>query len=444
MKHNFLFLTALFLLFWAPVSLRAQKSRPLTLSQSVQLALQNSKQLKLSGARVDEAVANTRQMWNNHLPDLKVSGAYMRINNPDVNLKVKLGGSDSSKSSGSVKVNQLSYAMATATLPLFSGFRIKYGVESAKYLEQAARLDAVNDREEVVENAISAYINLYKARRSVDMVAENLAQQKQRVTDFTNLEQNGIIARNDLLKAQLQQSNIELTLLDAENSYKIACVNMDLMLGFPEDIILVPDSAGIVAPTTAGSILNWEVKAFDNRKDIQAYTVRGQAANSAIKSTRGEYYPGIALTGGYAALDIPNFLSVYNALNIGVGLQYNLGALWKTGAKIDQAKARLHQLEVSQDQLSDQVRIQVNQAFENCLLSLRKIEVYEKAIEQANENYRITKNKYNNNLATTTDLLEADVAQLQARLNYAFSKADALVAYTRLQQASGVLADNYK
>ena len=379
-------------------------------------------------------------------PDVKVTGAYMRLNSPDVNLKVKLGGSSSDttkkSSGGAVKVDQAAYGLVNASLPLFSGFRIKYGAESTKYLAQAARLDADKDREEVIQNAISAYSNLYKAKKSVDLVQENLKQQKQRVTDFGNLEQNGLMARNDLLKAQLQQSNIELSLLDAQNNLKITCMNMDLMLGLPEDTDLMPDPDGFQKTEDAGSALQWEQTALANRKDLSSLSLREKATTSMIKSVKGEYYPGVAITGGYIAADVPNLLTITNALNIGIGLQYNLGAIWKTGAKIDQAKARLHQLQATQGMLSDQVRLEINQAYQNYLLSVNKISVYSKAIDQAKENYRITKNKYDNNLVTTTDLLEADVAQLQANLNYTFSKADAVVAYKKLQQTAGIITSN--
>ena len=94
--------------------------------------------------------------------------------------------------------------------------------------------------------------------------------------------------------------------------------------------------------------------------------------------------------------------------------------------------------------LTDQVHLQINQAYQNYLLSMKKIEVYNVAIEQATENYRITQNKYNNSLVTTTDLLDADVAQLQAKLNYSFAKVDAVVAFKKLQQAAGILLNNYQ
>jgi outer membrane protein TolC len=92
--------------------------------------------------------------------------------------------------------------------------------------------------------------------------------------------------------------------------------------------------------------------------------------------------------------------------------------------------------------LNDQIHIQVNQAYENYVVSMKKIGMYEKAIEQADENYRITKNKHTNALATTTDLLEADVAELQAKLNYTSARADAVVAYNKLLQSAGLLGEN--
>jgi outer membrane protein len=426
-----------------------QTARKLTMDEAVKLSLQNSKQLKLSAARVDEAVANYRNEWNNHLPDVKVSGSYLRLDNPTVDLKVKLGGSstDTSAHAGSrspLKVNQAVYGIANANLTLFSGFRIKYGVESARYLEQAARLDAENDKEDIALNATNAYTNLYKSKKSVELVEENLREQKQRVTDFSNLEKNGLLARNDLLKAELQQSNMELTLLDAQSNLSIATINMDLMLGLPEDTQLAPDEAGFGLPGDAGTETGWELAALHNRKDISSLTYREKAAEATIRSTKGEYYPGIALTGGYIAADIPNLLTITNAVNIGIGVQYNLGSLWKTGAKVEQAQARMQQITARQDMLTDEVRLQISQAYQSYLLSLKKIDVYGRAIEQANENYRITRNKYDNSLATTTDLLEADVAQLQAKLNHSFSQADALVAYKKLQQTAGMLIENNK
>lgn len=424
-------------------SLEAQDTTvQLSLKDAIDLSIKNSKQLKGSRAKIDEAAGAVQEARDKRLPDVKISGSYLRINNPNITMDSKSnssGGSGSGSGSGALDLSQAMYGIANVSYPLYSGQRIQYGIESAKYLEQATRLDADNDRDAVVLNTVNAYVNLYKAKAAVDLVKENLEQSRKRDTDFTNLEKNGIIARNDLLKAQLQTSNIELSLLDAENNRDLANINMNLLLGLPEKATLVLDSNSLAAPTEPGAISDYELHALQSRKDIQALGLRGKAATTGIKAVKGEYYPSVALSGGYVAAYIPGFITITNAVNVGVGVQYSLSSLWKTRAKVAQAKAREQQVMASEELLSDNIRLQVNQAYQAYLLSRKKINVYAVAIDQAAENYKITKNKYENSLVTTTDLLDADVAQLQAKLNYAFAKADAVAAYNKLLQVTGTL-----
>ncbi|MEP6727337.1 MAG: TolC family protein [Bacteroidota bacterium] len=410
----------------------------ISLKDAIDLSIKSSKQLKNSHARIDEASAAVREAKDQRLPDFKISGSYLRLNNPNVTLRTK-SGSGGAADSNSVKVSSALYGIANISYPLYSGNRIQYGIESAKYLEQAVKLDADNDRGAVILNAINAYINLYKSKAAVNLVKENLDQSRKRDADFSNLEKNGILARNDLLKVQLQTSNIELSLFDAESNWKLANVNMDLMLGMPEKTMIVQDTTSLQAPADVQSIEEYEKQALDNRKDMKALSFRQKAAGTGIKIAKAEYYPGLALTGGYVAADVPGLLTVTNAINIGAGVQYNLSSLWKTKAKVQQAKARAQQLAADNEALNDNVRYQINEAYQGYLMSQKKIDVYEKAIDQANENYKITKNKYDNSLVTTTELLDADVAQLQAKLNHAFAKADAVVAYNKLLQAAGLL-----
>jgi outer membrane protein len=427
--------------------------RKLSLDEAIQLSLQNSNQLKLNKAKIAEATASLHEARERRLPDLSVSGSYLRMNQPNIDLKLSLGGSQSGGESGgsggsggtaasTPKVDQAMYAMASLSVPLFAGFKIQNGIDAAKYLANAEQLDAQQDREEVIQNTISAYSNMYKAKAALDIVRENLKQSQQRVSDFSNLEQNGLMARNDLLKAQLQQSNVELTLVDAENNWKITYIYMNLMLGLPENDELIPDSTAFNGTTDIGSFETWESKALENRKDMSALEMRIKAANAGIRAAKGDYYPSLALTGGYIAADIPNLLTVTNVINGGIGVKYSPSSLWKTGSKVAQAKARAQQLDVNRNMMSDNIRLATAQAYQAYLSNQKKIEVYGKAVEQANENYRITKNKYDNSLSTTTDLLDADVAQLQAKLNYAFAKADAVVSYNKLLETTGTLNNN--
>lgn len=429
-------------------NLYAQDTRKITLQEAIELSLQNSKQLKLSQYKQSETDAMLREAKEKRLPDLSVTGAYLRLTQPNFNLKVPLGSSsqpqqgEGTGASTMPTVNQAMYGMASASLPLFSGFRIKNGIESAKYLQKASELDVVKNRNEVILNTISAYSNLYKAKAALEIVKENLKQSKQRVADMTNLEQNGLLASNDLLKAKLQQSNIELALLDAENNWKITYINMNLMLGLDENTLLEPDGTDFVGYHDDHTFNYWENIALTSRPDVQALEFRKKAANSSVKIAKGAYYPSVALTGGYVALNVPDFLTATNIINGGIGVNYSPSSLWHNGAKVAQAKARLHQTELSQDMLSDAVRLEVAQAYQQYLVAVKKIDVYETAVQQAQENYKIVKNKYDNSLATVTELLDADVARLSADLNYAFAKADAYVAFNKLKQVSGMIENN--
>jgi outer membrane protein len=412
----------------------------LTLQEAISLSVQNSKQLKGSQARIEEATAALKEAVQRRLPEASVSGSYLRLNNPSVDLKVKSNNSNGGTNGNeSPKPSQAMYGMASVSMPLFSGFRIKYGIESAKYLEQATKLDAENDKEEVIFNTIDAYNNLYKSKAAVDLVNENLQSARERATQFSNLEKNGLLPRNDLLKAQLQVSNTELALLDAQNNWKLANINMDLMLGLPETTELKIDAKSLQTSASLKSLDDYVQAGLQNRKDLSALDYRKKAAATALKATEAEKYPGLAITGGYVALHVPQVLTVTNAVNIGVGVQYSLSSLWKNKAKVEQAAARERQAAAGQELLTDAIRLQINQAYQNYLSSQKKIEVFEKAVEQAAENYRIIKNKYANSLATTTELLDADVAQLQARMNYAFAHSDAVVAYDKLLQSAGLL-----
>jgi outer membrane protein len=222
-----------------------------------------------------------------------------------------------------------------------------------------------------------------------------------------------LLARNDLLKAQLQTSNIELTLLDAESNLTVANENMNLMLGLPENTVIETDSSFVADTKEPKTFIEMENLALQSRKDLQAVGLQKKAATTGIKAAKAEAYPTIALTGGYIAADIPKVLTVTNAVNIGVGVSYNLSSIWKNNTKLAQARARETQVTASEELLNDDIRLQVNKDYQGWLLAQKKIDVY--------------------------DLLEADVSLLQAKLNAAYARADAALAYNKLLSTTGTL-----
>jgi outer membrane protein TolC len=422
----------------------AQGKKTISLNEAIDRSIKNSHQLKNGQASIDEAEASLKEETQKRLPNASVSGSYLRLNAANFDLKTKDNNNNSGGSSGETpSIKEAAYGLLNISLPIYSGGRIKYGIESARYLAQAAKLDVENDRDEVIQNTIEAFANLFKAKNAVGLVRENLLQSQQRVKDFSSLEKNGLLPRNDLLKAQLQSSNVELSLLDAENNWQLANINMNIMLGLPDSTEIILDTAGIEKRDDNRTLEDFIQLATGNRKDMSALDLRKKAAQTDVRVTKSELYPSLQLTGGYIAADIPHVFTVTNAVNVGAGVSYNIGSLWKTKAKVQKADAKVRQLTETQAMLNDNIRVQVTRSYLTLLRNRKKIDVYTNAVKQAEENYRVVKNRFDNNLATTTDLLDADVAQLQARLNYTLSRADAFVAYSKLLQTAGIAITDF-
>jgi outer membrane protein len=410
----------------------ANAQQKLTLSDAVQLSIKNSKQLQVSKAKIEAANASLIEAKNNLYPNADVSGSYLRLLQPTVKLNNSSGSSANSPS-----INQALYGSANVSYPIYTGGKIKYGIESARYLLQATSLDAENDKQAVALTTINAYMTLYKAQIAVAILTHQLEASRQRDTTFAHLEANGLLPRNDLLKTELQTSNLELQLLERENDVRLTAFNIGLMLGVPAESISI-DTNLITVPSFK-TLSEYQTLALQNRKDLLAIAPRKKAAEANIKLANASAYPAIAATAGYIAADIPGFLTVTNAVNYGIGVKYNIASLWKKNSSVMKARVAESELSATQAQLTDVISLQVNTAYQNYLLSTKKIEVYKKATMQAAENYRITKNKYDNSLATITDLLEADAANREAQLNERLAEADERTAYYSLLYTAGIL-----
>lgn len=438
MKIKIFLLSALFLM--AAGEIYAQETT-LTIEEAVDLALTNSDEAKRSDNGILTAENELKITKNHRYPDFKLSGQYNYLTNADVNLKLSTGNSTSEDPEAapvqSPDIHQLLLGQATVSMPLFSGFRLKNAIEANENGLKAAKMNAENNRENIALQTIENYLNLYMARKTVDLLEESVKSARQRVKDFSAMEKNGLLARNDLLKSQIQESNVELSLEEAKKNAEILNYKLVTILKLPEGTKVSTNDSDI-------KITPLEVSSEEiNRNDLEALKFQKKAAESNVKIAKADYFPSIGLTGGYIALDLQNALTVSNAMNIGVGISYNLADIFKNKNEVKLAKSKAQELEYSIAMVSDQIKIQIKNAEQDYKLALRKFDVYTKSEEQAIENYRIVKDKYNNGLMDTNDLLEADVQQLQAKINLAYARAGITQKYFELLKAKGNLTNEF-
>ncbi|MEZ4802100.1 MAG: TolC family protein [Gelidibacter sp.] len=436
------FRTTLFILglLVATVKSQAQNIRPISLQEAVELALTNADASKLADAKLNTAESELNVTKNLQYPDVKLSGQYLRLTNADVNLKFASGSSASEEGtdqeSSSPNVNQLVLGQANVSMPLFSGFKLKNIVKAGENQLEAAKFTNANDKEQLAMQTISNFLNLYKATQTIALIQENLKTAQQREKDFSAMEQNGLLARNDLLKSQLQVSNTEISLEEAKKAQYILNYQLAVLLKLPEDTVFdtqLPEDA-LLTPTTS--------MMANSRSDLQALQANEKAAEHQIKVAQSNYYPSLSIVGGYIALDVHNAISVTNAMNIGVGVSYNLADIFKTKSDVKLAKSKVEELKYTIDKYSSNIKVEIENAKRTYELALKTSEVYSQSELQATENYRIVKDKYDNGLEDTNDLLEADVEQLQAKINLANSKADSTLKYYELLTSQGQLINS--
>lgn len=415
----------------------AQNTRPLTLQDAVNLALSNADASKLADAKLTSAESDLNVTKNLQYPDVTIKGQYLYLTGADVNLKYATHSAPSedgsTPSNTSPNVNQLVLGQANVAMPLFSGFKLKNIVQAGENQLEAAKYTNANDKEQLAIQVISHFLDLYKATQTIALIEENLKTAQQREKDFSAMEQNGLLARNDLLKAQLQVSNIEITLAEAQKTAYILNYQLAVLLKLPED-------TAFETQLPKDALLGPELPLLGtSRNDLQALEYHEKAAEHQIKVAESKFYPSLSLVGGYIALDAHNALTVTNAINIGVGLSYNLSDIFKAKSDVKLAKSKVQELQYTIDNYSSQIKVEIENARRTYELALKKSEVYIASELQATENYRIVKDKYDNGLMDTNDLLEADVDQLQAKINLTNSKADSLQKYYEWLTAQGQL-----
>ncbi|CAN5685089.1 TolC family protein [soil metagenome] len=428
-----------FLLVFFFQSIQAQV---LTLEQAIKQGVDNNRQLKISGYKVAHAETKYKEAVDLTLPSLKASAGYTRLSDVEQS-KIQFPGAPEPVSLFPVYINNYAGKVSLSET-VFSGFRLKYAMESQKLLQQATKLDAGKDRDEVVFNIINAYFNLYKLQQSIQIVNESLRSLDQRISEAQKMEQQGILLHNDVLKLQLQRSNTELIRIDLQNNLAIASFNFNILIGNNEKTSVNIDFTIVKDVETIKSMDEYMSDAIKNRSDLLAMTTRSRSIDNNLKNAKNSYYPQLAVAANYYDAR-PNprvippkdkFVTTWDA---GLVLTWDLMNLYSNKHNIADSRIQLQQSEENIHLMEDGIKMEVNRDYLTCNQSKQKIEVMQSSLAQAEENYRIVNSRFHSSLALTSELVDADAALLQSKVNLTLAKADACVNYYRLKKATGNL-----
>ncbi len=428
LKHVFI------LLFVSVATVNAQ-DRTLTLDEAIKLGLQNSKTLKYSQSKIDQAVSQYNQAKDRALPTGSVSYMYSRAQIPANTLAF---GPSSFSLPKSANAN---LGIASIAEPIYAGGKFKYARESTDLLVKIARLDVDNDKDQVTSGIINAYYDLYKVVQSKKVVDQNLTTIDQQIKQSQRFFEQGIVTKNDVLRFQLQRSNIEINGVDLESNRKIINYNLDVLLGLPETTQIVVDQVN----TTDHPVLpltNYLDTAFANRQEIKQLDLRTRVAETNIKTTRADRLPTLAATAGAYYLDIslnplPTKNNYITPLTAGLALSWNFGSLWSNKNREAESRIERDQTIINKGIVTDNLKNEVNQNYQNYVTALNKVNLLQTAIAQATENNKLQESRYRSNISSATDRADAQTLLYEAQTNLELAKADAGLAYYNLLKSTG-------
>lgn len=413
------------------------QDRTITLDEAIKLGLDNSKVLKLSKSKIDQAVSQYNQAKDQSLPTGSASLDYNRAEIPANRLAFGSESLSLPKSAdaylGTISLNET----------IFGGHKLRYARESTDLLTQVARLDADNDKDQITYDIINAYYNLYKVLQSKKVVEQNLSSIDQQIKQSQRFFEQGLVTKNDVLRFQLQRSNIELNGIDLETNRRIINYNLNILLGLNEGTQLgiaeIKNDDRQIAPLS-----NYIDTAVSNRIELKQYDLRTKVSDVNIKNIQANSVPtlGASVAGYYvdvAANPLPKSGNYITPITIGLGLKWNFSSLWTNKNKVAEARIQREETVINKNIELDNVKKEVNQDYQNYTMALDKIKLLQTSIDQASENNKILESKYKSNIASATDRADAETLLYQAQINLELAKADAGLAYYTLIKSTGKL-----
>lgn len=421
----------------------AQTPVQLGLDEAIKRGLESSKYLHASQMKSQYADARSREVNASRLPSLKFSGGYTRLSDIDpFVITLPIPGVVPNTFTLSPNIVNTYSLKGTLVQPLFTGFKLENSVAAAEYTADAARADVVKDKSETIYAIKNAYWSLYKAGQLKEVVDQNVEMVEAHLHDAENLLEQGLLTTNDVLKIKVQLSNTKLLQIDVKNGVQLALVSLNSLLSLPLTTQIVLTTEIRHDPTVFDQ---WSVlvdRALHGRSDIRAMDLRVKAGEAGVGAARGGWWPQIMLVGNYTSARpnqriVPLVDAFTDTWDVSLMVSLDVWNWGTTAHQTQQAQAQLEQAHDALGALKDGATLEVTQTYLSMQQAKEKIDVARQSVEQAEENSRITSEKFKEGVALTTDVLDADVALLQAKTNYTQSLVDYELAQARLLKSIG-------
>ncbi len=337
---------------------------------------------------------------------------------------------------------------AQVTQVIYAGGAIRSGIRMAELGKGLAELSVEKNRQEVRFLLTGYYLDLCKLNNQMDVVRQNIELTQKEIEQMKARHEQGTVLKNDITRYDYQLKSLELTLKKLADAADIINHQLVTTLHLPEQTVVVPDKNEVDTEISALSAIAahdaWQAKGQDNNIDIRQAEMAQSLAEQNIKQTKAASRPSVAVVaenlfaGPYTQDLIPTDCNT-NVWFVGVGVKYNLGSIWKNKHQIRKARTEHQQSKETVALVREGVENAVQANYTNLLTSHTEVSTQEKQVELAQQNYSVVQNRYQNDLALLTDMVDASNMKLSAEMALVNARISMLYNFYRLKYVTNTL-----
>lgn len=331
---------------------------------------------------------------------------------------------------------------------VYAGGAIRSGIRMAKLGREMAELDVEKNRQEVRFLLTGYYLDLCKLGNQIEVVRQNIALTQKEIEQMKARRGEGTVLQNDITRYEFQLQSLELTLTKLTDASTVINHQLVTTLHLPEQTVILPDKDELDTEINALSAISaqerWQQTAADNNLGIRQATIATNLAEQKIKQAKAASLPSVAVVaenrfwGPYTQDLIPKDCNV-NVWFVGIGVKFNLGNLWKNNHNIRKARTEHRQSQEALILAREEVETGVQANYTNLLTSYAEVKTQQKQVELANQNYSVVQNRYQNDLALLTDMVDASNMKLSAEMALVNARINMLYHFYKLKYITNTL-----
>ncbi|MFC3880485.1 TolC family protein [Algoriphagus namhaensis] len=447
-----LFALLLVLLSFGSYAQSQQEVIPLTLSESLQYALENNVNAKNARLEVLVAKATTKEETSKGLP--QINGSFNINYNPQIPvvfLPNEPPFGDPSIPGDVIParfgVSYQSGLGVTVSQMIFDG-SFFVGLRAAKTFAELTEFDQLKVENDVIEAVKKAYYGVLVNERRIELSEANLARIDSLLEETKALNEAGFTEKIDVSRIQVQRNNTSTALSRAITAYEISKQLLKIQMGLPKeyDIQITESLAELNPEEELNEILTMEGLRRVEEDQVQKSL---ELTNLDLKYNQSQYMPTLFFNGNYQRSGAGNSLSTtFESINwfgsslLGVTLNIPIFDGLAKSARIQKNRVQMQQLENQRSFLQDNIALEIYQARQTLANDLDILKVQQDNMALAQEVFDIAKIKYNEGVGSNIEVVDADAALKEAEINFLAALYDGLIAKVDLEKALGILKSN--